>query len=248
MGGVMEGYGNLFWKDGSHYSGQFRNNSKNGEGTLFYSNGDIFSGHWTEERKEGDGLYIYKQGGEYEGGFKGGLKDGLGEYTGGHGGVYQGEYKGGKRKTGEYRDFSSASYTWYTGDFETSLGTYGGQGKYVWACGKVYTGGFQAGLPHGRATLEIPGDWRYEGKFVEGKMHGEGTFTWSDGTSYQGQFNNGLMTADGGLFVGGVYYPDGNDRSVGYEALFDGITLKYRNPPPPAPSKGGKGKGGYKGK
>ena len=25
-----------------------------------------------------------------------------------------------------------------TGDFETSLGTYGGQGKYVWACGKVH--------------------------------------------------------------------------------------------------------------
>jgi len=142
-----------------------------------------------------------------------------------------------------------------TGDFETSLGTYGGQGKYVWACGKVYTGGFQAGLPHGRATLEIPGDWRYVGEFVEGKMHGEGTFTWSDGTSYQGQFNNGQMTgegryeaADGGVFEGGVYYPDGSDRSVGYEALFDGITLKYRNPPPPAPSKGGKGKGGYKGK
>merc|ERR1712181_44363 len=64
-------------------------------------------------------------------------------------------YKGGKRKTVEYRDLSSASYTWYTGDFETSLGTYGGQGKYVWACGKVYTGGFQSGLPHGHATLEI---------------------------------------------------------------------------------------------
>merc|ERR1712055_766822 len=60
----------------------------------------------------------------------------------------------------------------------------GAKGKYVWACGKVYTGGFQAGLPHGRATLEIPGGWRYVGEFVEGKMHGEGTFTWSDGTSY----------------------------------------------------------------
>jgi len=246
--GVMEGYGNLFWKDGSHYSGQFSNNSKSGEGTLFYSNGDIFSGHWTEERKEGDGRYIYKQGGEYTGGFKGGLKDGSGQYTGQP--SFQGEYKGGKRKTGEYRDLSSASYT---GEFETSLGTYGGQGKYVWACGKVYTGGFQAGLPHGPATLEHPDGWRYEGEFVEGKMHGEGTFTWPDGTSYVGQFSNGQMTgegryeaADGGVFEEGVYYPDGRDRSISYEALFDGITLKYKKPPPPAPSKGGKG--GYKGK
>ena len=33
-------------------------------------------------------------------------------------------------------------------------------------------------------------------------------------------------TADGGVFEGGVYYPDGSDRGVSYEALFDGITLK----------------------
>merc|ERR1712037_1046846 len=150
---------------------------------------------------------------EYTGGFKGGLQDGTGQYTGQP--SFQGEYKGGKRKTGEYRDHSSASYT---GEFETSLGT-------------------------------------YEGKFVEGKMHGEGTFTWPDGTSYHGQFSNGQMTGegryeagDGGVFEDGVYYPDGSDRSISYEALFDGITLKYRKPPSPAPSKGGKGKGGYKGK
>ena len=35
--GVMQGYGTLFWKDGSYYSGQFVNNLKSGEGTLFYS-------------------------------------------------------------------------------------------------------------------------------------------------------------------------------------------------------------------
>merc|ERR1712107_261097 len=135
-----EGYGNLFWKDGSHYSGQFSNNTKNGEGTLFYSNGDVFSGHWVEERMEGDGEYHYMPGGSlknyvgtYEGGFKGGLPEGQGKFTAAKGGkVFEGEYKGGKRKSGEYTDISSSST--YTGDFETSLGTYGGQGKYVWAC------------------------------------------------------------------------------------------------------------------
>ena len=119
-------------------------------------------------------------------------------------------------------------------------------------------------------------------------MQGPGTFTWADGTSYHGQFNNGQMTgkgrcsnkilnerkrnpklqryesADGGVFEEGLYYPDGTDTSVSYEALFDGFTLKcvallllsflillfcrYRKPPPPAPSKGGKGKGGNKGR
>merc|ERR1712180_535294 len=77
----------------------------------------------------------------------------------------------------------------------------------------------------------------------------------ADGATYQGLFNNGQMTgegryesAGGGVFENGVYYPDGNDQTVSYEALFDGFTLKYKKPPPPAPSKGGKGKGGYKGK
>ena len=32
---------------------------------------------------------------------------------------------------------------------------------------------------------------------------------------------------DGGVFEDGVYYPDGSDRSISYEALFDGITLKW---------------------
>ena len=33
--------------------------------------------------------------------------------------------------------------------------------------------------------------------------------------------------ADGGVFEEGVYYPDGRERSISYEALFDGITLKW---------------------
>ena len=75
----MQGYGNLFWKDGSLYSGQvlpllkkgrrlmlsmfsqFSNNTKHGEGTLFYSSGDIFAGSWDGERKSGPGRYIFTQ-------------------------------------------------------------------------------------------------------------------------------------------------------------------------------------------
>ena len=60
--GVMQGYGTLFWKDGSYYSGQFVNNSKAGEGTMFYSNGDIFTGQWVGEAKAGQGKYMFSKG------------------------------------------------------------------------------------------------------------------------------------------------------------------------------------------
>ena len=37
------------------------NNTKAGEGTMFYPNGDVFSGEWKEERKDGAGRYIYSK-------------------------------------------------------------------------------------------------------------------------------------------------------------------------------------------
>ena len=49
------------------------NNTKAGEGTMFYPNGDVFSGEWKEERKEGAGRYIYskvKEGKGEEGGWE----------------------------------------------------------------------------------------------------------------------------------------------------------------------------------
>ena len=155
---------------------------------------------------------------------------------------------------------------------------------------------------HGEGTFTWSDGTSYQGQFNNGQMTGEGRWPnvlnktrWDHDICCVTTKTIGMIkryeAADGGVFEGGVYYPDGSDRSVGYEALFDGITLKwvampelvwsgspptsfwqtlsllenltrpcrhlmfawnflcrYRNPPPPAPSKGGKGKGGYKGK
>merc|ERR1711981_163769 len=70
-------------------------------------------------------------------------------------------------------------------------------------------GDMRASLWKGRCTVRAPS---------HGRMTGEGRYE----------------AADGGVFEDGVYYPDGSDRSISYEALFDGITLKYRKPPSPA--------------
>ena len=62
--GLRDGYGVLYWKDGSYYSGKWSEDMKEGEGTLFYANGDIYTGQWVKEKKTGDGKYMYSAGRE----------------------------------------------------------------------------------------------------------------------------------------------------------------------------------------
>jgi len=132
---------------------------------------------------------------------------------------------------------------------ELREGSYDGQGKYVWACGKVYEGSFVNGLPYGKGVMTYPEGYVYEGRFKDGKFHDEGKFTWSPNNYYEGQFYNGEMTSggtyyteEGGVFKRGQYYPNAADESVSYQAEFDGKTLRYKKP---VVTKGGVKKGGY---
>jgi len=248
--GVMQGYGTLFWKDGSYYSGQFVDNSKAGEGTLFYSNGDIFTGAWEDEKKTGEGKYMFSKGGEYSGGFSSGAQDGDGEFNILHPDDdwehFKGQYAGGYKKTGTYKLTTGDKYE---GDFTSGLGAYGGEGKYIWSCQKSYTGHFTSGQPDGKGVMEYPEGWIYDGEFKDGKFHGNGKFTWGPDNYYEGEFSGGEMTGNGLYYVAGgglydssvgLYYPQAGDKGEYYEAHFDGKTLRYKKPPV---TKGGLKKG-----
>jgi hypothetical protein len=43
------------WKDGSQYSGFWKNDLMNGKGTMTYTNGSVYEGEWIEGRKNGFG-------------------------------------------------------------------------------------------------------------------------------------------------------------------------------------------------
>lgn len=45
-GGKMEGFGQMFFKDGNKYKGQFRADVPWGKGRMFMKNGDIKNGTW----------------------------------------------------------------------------------------------------------------------------------------------------------------------------------------------------------
>jgi len=240
--GVMEGYGTLWWKDGSYYTGQFHNNMKDQFGAIFYANGDIFSGSWSEEKKHtSSGMYMFGQGGVMEGSFIDGKVEGVvTSLTIPHGeglDKFSGTYEAGTRVSGKY-EFSSGDF--YQGAFK-SLAEVLVNGKYVWACGKVYEGTFRDGKPHGEGVMTYPEGWTYEGNFQDGKFHGLGKFSWSETNFYEGEFAGGEMTGvglyalqDGGLFdsSSGVYYPDQQNKAEFHEAHFDGKTLRYKKAEP----------------
>lgn len=50
-----------------------------------------------------------------------------------------------------------------------------GQGRLLWADGRVHTGQFHCNLPHGVGRLESPGVSVYEGQWKDGLQNGLGT-------------------------------------------------------------------------
>ena len=88
----MQNTGNLYWKNGRHYSGQFdkglrqgfgvetfesendfdkfegtfANNTFNGNGTLYLRNGQIYSGEFKDSFRSGFGTLTYEEENEFE--------------------------------------------------------------------------------------------------------------------------------------------------------------------------------------
>merc|ERR1711972_667430 len=197
--GIINGYGTMWWTDGSKFTGQWINNTKSGWGTMFYANGDIFSGSWTDEKKD-EGKYMFATGGDVSGKFESGKISGNVKnvniaYSENLQDVFTGEIVSGARTTGTY---THSNGDIYEGNFEIDKGSYDAVGKYIWACGKIYEGTFKDGKPNGFGKMVYSkGDseeWTYEGEFKDGKFEGNGKFTWSENNYYEGQFSNGQMT------------------------------------------------------
>jgi hypothetical protein len=49
------------------YSGEWRDNKKEGNGSYIYSNGERYEGGWQRDKKHGFGTYKYRNGDSYSG-------------------------------------------------------------------------------------------------------------------------------------------------------------------------------------
>jgi len=47
-----EGFGRVFWTDGSYYIGEWQNDQRNGKGELRHSNGKLEKGKWANNKLE----------------------------------------------------------------------------------------------------------------------------------------------------------------------------------------------------
>ncbi|MEI6810170.1 MAG: hypothetical protein WCN95_15740, partial [bacterium] len=93
--------------------------------------------------------------------------------------------------------------------------------------GDRYSGGFLAGLRHGRGLyLHRTGD-RYEGEFLHGKRDGQGVYRYVNGDAYAGEFRDdrkhgrGVYTYVDGTKVSGVWE---NDALVQQDAISEAVT------------------------
>lgn len=113
-----------------------------------------------------------------------------------------------------------------------------GNATYEYKDGRIYTGDFLNGLPHGKGQMTFPnhdfyeGNWvdgkmngigeyrrfspsrdkyveRYVGEFVDGVMQGQGRIQFENRMVYEGQWQNGNRTGVGTLWISPTEYVHG---------------------------------------
>ena len=172
----INGYGELYLKNGKKYEGIFINGKLNGYGRLI------------------DSLKMRC----YEGNFKDNeLLDGKGKIIDikddGSKIVYEGDIKN-MKKQGKGTEKTKNNN--YEGDFSDDLKH--GKGKIIFINeGEYYEGDFNQGKMTGNGFIKFKDKSFYQGEFLDGNMHGKGTFTWPDGTMYEGQYANNLREGFG---------------------------------------------------
>ena len=107
------------------YSGDWKNDKRDGYGTFYWCNGSWYIGEWVEDKREGFGTRVWPNGNKYVGQYKSHKRHGDGEFTFSNGSVFKGKF--------EENKFIFGTYTWpnkrvYNGEwnniFRHGKGTY----------------------------------------------------------------------------------------------------------------------------
>ena len=173
------------------FSGNLKDGRFSGYGAVNFQDGDRFGGNFTEGRFDGRGVF-YATAGHWN-----------------FDGVFQGGRIGGGTLNIDDSDpvtleRSQAADTLTTDiwRYEGGLNELGqsGAGRFVFADGSVYTGGFSHGLADGEGELtDASGRIIYKGGFKDGLFDGQGTYFSSEGWSYEGGFKDGLFDGEGSV-------------------------------------------------
>ncbi len=185
---VRDGVGTLYWKDGSYWEGEWKEDNRKGQGILWFDEEDTrlkYTGTWDGDNNDGAGVLYYKDG----------------------------TVKTGIWKNHELQGVAAEEETWEdNGNTYTGCqinGMLQGIGRVESADGTISEGEFLNGHLHGSGcTVIYSGEYdgyRYEGEclYLGEKSYDDGTHFFPDGDKYVGKLENSMYNGFG------IYYGDG---------------------------------------
>ncbi|KAK7238418.1 MORN repeat-containing protein [Aureococcus anophagefferens] len=102
---------------------------------------------------------------------------------------------------------SEGNEHFYSYDGLWEAGRMHGFGRYKFADGMLYSGGFKNGLPDGEGSAWYPGGTKYKGHWRDGLHEGTGVMTYATGSTYDGYWKDGKRQGEGKLtFASGTVY------------------------------------------
>ncbi len=235
------GIGNMTFKDGGFYSGEWTDALRNGEGIQEFSEDserEHYTGSWKNDVEHGWGVLITKNGEKYEGSISNGIMQGKGTLTLKDGEKYEGEFWNNKRHGSGIENYSEDDpdkQVSYDGEWKENLKS--GNGTMIWKGGNKYVGEWQNGDITGKGTYYWSDGQKYVGDYLNSKKHGHGIETYPEndpsGTvSYDGEWKEDersgtgtMIWKDGNKYVGewqdgyrsgkGTFYFSSGQKYVG---------------------------------
>lgn len=186
--------GTIYYEDGSKYSGEIKNNKRNGKGDFTIQKEkekEKYSGEWKNDQADGEGTLIFSDGTTYKGHFKENKFNGEGEMTWNNGISYKGTFLNNcfhgkgilKGNNGHI----------YDGDFQN--GKFHGKGIFTWKNRneiELYEGNYSCGLKDGKGKLKFNNGHSYDGLWKSGEPDGEGIYE-SNYRKYFGNWRAGIF-------------------------------------------------------
>jgi hypothetical protein len=177
---IITGFGEIKYKNGNSYIGEWKNNLYHGRGTLKFPNGDILiiEGSFTNGKLDQKNCDIHYQSGNYYNG-EIIIKKGMIISYIRHG----------------YGNMKFSDGTRYEGFWNNDM--FHGEGKLDLNNDDYYEGNFENGLFHLHGKyISIKNMTIYEGEFYHGKRHGKGKFIYDNkNIEINGIWNNDSLVS-----------------------------------------------------
>ena len=151
------------------YTGQLRNDKREGNGIMYYNNGDSYKGEWKNDKIEGKGIYYFHNCNRYSGDFKAGKREGRGTMYYSIGVRYDGEWKNDEREGKGVMYYNNGDR--YEGEYKNSIRE--GKGIYYYNNGDSYEGDFKNDQREGKGIYYYNNGNREMGNYLKGKKIGK---------------------------------------------------------------------------